>query len=161
MNSIRRGVTMAAGRTPTHEDAQLVLKLYELRREERMREARDWFVFKFFPESYDDIKAVLSPDNPHNAHFRMFTSYWGMAASFVTRGILDGELLLDSSGEMIMMWAKLEEFAPEMRAQFNMPDLFKDVESVVTSVPWAADRARALKEQLKAYREQMKQMNQG
>src|SRR5262245_22547268 len=90
----------------THEDAQLVLKLYELRREEKMRAARDWYLKGFFPESIDDIKALLHPLNPNNAYLRMVTSYWDMAASFVVHGALHAELFLESGGEMIFFWAK-------------------------------------------------------
>ena len=78
---------------PTYEDAQLVLKLYELRREEKLRAARDWFISKFFPQTADDVTALTGTEN---AYYRMVTTYWEMAASFVVRGILNADLFLAS-----------------------------------------------------------------
>src|SRR6266404_5879628 len=89
---------------PTYEDAQLVLKLYELRREEKLRAARDWFGTKFFPQKAEDVTALTGTEN---AYYRMVTTYWDMAASFVARGILNADLFLDSGGEIIVVWTKL------------------------------------------------------
>ena len=144
------------GKAPTYEDAQLVLKLYEIRREEKLRAARDWYMFKFFPESFDDIKAVLNPTNPENAYFRMVVGYWEMASSFVAHGILHPELLLESSGELILAWAKLEPFIEEMRKQYNLPDYLKGMEQLIKGVPWAAERVGNLQSYYKALREQQK-----
>ena len=83
---------------PTYEDATLVLRLYELRREERLRAAREWFRAKFFPQSYEDVKAVALSAGAENEHYRMVTTYWDMAASFVAQGVLHPELFFDSSG---------------------------------------------------------------
>src|SRR6478672_3637310 len=74
---------------PTYEDARLVLKLYELRREEKLRAARDWFGGKFFPQTAEEVTALTGTDN---VYYRMVTTYWEMAASFVVRGILNTDL---------------------------------------------------------------------
>ncbi len=142
------------GKAPTYEDAQLVLKLYEIRREEKLRAARDWYMFKFFPETFDDIKAVLNPENPENASFRMVIGYWEMASSFVAHGVLHPELLLESSGELILAWAKLAPFIEEMRKHYNLPDYLKSMEQLIKSVPWAAERVANLQRYYTTLREQ-------
>ena len=100
---------------PTYEDAALVLRLYELRREEKLRAAREWFRAKFFPQSFEEVKAVALGAGIENTHYRMVTGYWDMAASFVATGILHPELFFDSGGEALFVWAKIGEFVPEMR----------------------------------------------
>ena len=129
----------------TYDDARLVLDLYELRREPRLREARDWFTGTFQPKSIADVKSVVSAPRgtPENASYRMVTTYWDMAASFVTRGVLDSDLFLESGGEMLVVWAKLEPYVAELR-QGN-PRLLKNVERVVEESPSAQERMTGLR----------------
>jgi|SRR6476660_2813896 hypothetical protein len=128
----------------TYEDASLILHLYEARREPRLREARDWFTGKFQPKSADDVRTVLGArGTPENASWRMVTTYWDMAASFVARGILDSELFLESGGEMLVVWAKVESFIAELR-QAN-PRLLKNVERVIEESPSAQERVAELR----------------
>ena len=135
-----------------HEDAQLILNLYELRREEKMRAARDWFAREFFPQSIDDIKATLNPANPNNAYFRMVTSYWDMAASFVVHGVLNGELFLESGGEMLFVWAKIGDFIPQMREEFGLQVYLSNIEKVIGRVDWAPDRVAWLRNRIEQAR---------
>src|SRR5947209_16390403 len=81
--------------------AELILRLYELRREEVMRKARTWY-FGFHPESVEDIMAVARGE--HSAYFRMVTSYWDMACSFVNHGAIDEEMFNDANAEHILDW---------------------------------------------------------
>ncbi|MEO8190731.1 MAG: hypothetical protein ABI682_10365 [Acidobacteriota bacterium] len=127
----------------THHDAELILKLYDLRREERMRAARDWFLQKFSPRSIDDVRA-LAGGTPENASYRMVTTYWDMAASFISHGILDASLFLESGGEMLVVWAKLEHVVPAIRAETN-PRLLINVEKVVEMSPSAQERMKSLR----------------
>jgi len=133
---------------PTYQDAQLVLKLYELRREEKLRDAREWFRQKFFPTSVDDIKAVQGSTGNENTYFRMVTTYWEMAASFVVRGVLNAELFLDSGGEMIFLWTKLEPYVAQLRTAPGGDMFLVNVEKVVNSSPRAQDRVRKTRERL-------------
>jgi len=128
----------------TYEDASLILQLYEARREPRLREARDWLTGKFQPQSAEDVRTVLGArGTPENASWRMVTTYWDMAASFVARGILDSELFLESGGEMLVVWAKVESFIAELR-QAN-PRLLKNVERVIEESPSAQERVGELR----------------
>jgi len=86
---------------PTHDDAQLVLRLYELRRDDKLREARDWFNGTFLPASMDEIREVIQGRTRESTYFRMVVSYWDMAASFVEYGVMNGEMFLESSGEHV------------------------------------------------------------
>jgi hypothetical protein len=133
---------------PTYEDARLVLKLYELRREEKIRAAREWFIQKFNPTSIDDVKSVRSSTGNENVYFRMVTTYWDMAASFVVRGVLNADLFLDSAGEMIVLWTKLEPFIPQVRTAPGSDTFLVNVEKVVSSSSRAQDRVRKTRERL-------------
>src|ERR1700754_2329520 len=124
----------------TFEDANLILRLYELRREEKLREARDWFMAQFFPQSVDHIIEVLTPGHPRNASFRMVVSYWDMAASFAVHGPLDAALLLESSGELIAVWAKVEPFIAEFRELARLPEFLGNFEAIIERVDWAPRR---------------------
>ena len=87
----------------TAADAELILRLYELRRESRMREARNWVVHEFNPKTLDELLAVQRDfGSEHNQFWRQVISYWEMAAAFVLRGVLDGDLFFDSVGEIIL-----------------------------------------------------------
>jgi hypothetical protein len=134
----------------TYQDAHLILELYELRREERMRAAREWFLQKFSPRTLDDIRA-LAGGTPENASYRMVTTYWDMAASFVAHGILDADLFLESGGEMLVVWAKLEALVPDIRREIN-PRFLGNVEKVVTGSESAEERLKPLRERFAAAR---------
>ena len=144
-----------------HDDALLILKLYELRREEKLRAARDWFATQFFPESIDDFKAIFAPGSPHNAHFRMVVSYWDMAASFAVAGALDAELLLESSGELCLVWAKLEKFIPQLREESHLPEYLRNIEALLDMVDWAPERVRWLQKRFEVFRAQSAQVAAG
>src|SRR5262249_48600600 len=125
---------------PTHEDAQLILRLYELRREDKLRAARDWFTGTFFPESIDDMIQVMNGRSQENAYFRMVTSYWDMAASFVEYSAMNGELFLESSGEMLIVWAKIEPFVSQIRQELDLPGYLMNIEKVISRSQWAQER---------------------
>ena len=138
----------------TYEDTQLILKLYELRREEKLREARDWFALQFFPQTAQDVLDIFAPGNPHNAHFRMVVSYWDMAASFAVRGPLDADLLLESGGELMIVWSKIGDFIPQIRAAIGLPEYLRNIEAIINQVEWAPGRVKWLQERFAARRSQ-------
>jgi len=140
---------------PTYEDAALVLRLYELRREEKLRAAREWFRAKFFPQSFEDVRAVALGAGIENTNYRMVAGYWDMAASFVAQGILHPELFFDSGGEALFVWAKLGEFVPQLRQDTQSPRLFANLEKAIGMVPWAAERVQVLRGRMAGYRERI------
>ena len=123
------------------KSAELILKLYELRREEVMRQARNWY-FTFNPESAEDITAVARGE--HSAYYRMVTSYWDMACSFVNHGAIDAEMFNDANSEQVFVFAKLQPFLEEIRANSSNPNTLRNLEQAVTAMPQAEERlARA------------------
>src|SRR5688572_3272295 len=99
----------------TYQDAELILRLYDLRREERMRTARAWFLGNFSAGSMPELMEKYAPGTDHNAYFRMVATYWEMAASFVVRGILHEDLFFENNGEMLAVWEKTKNLIADMR----------------------------------------------
>jgi len=130
------------------EDANLILKLYELRREEVMRKARDWYIW-FNPTSMQDILDTFMSDK--SAYYRMVTSYWEMAATLVNHGAIDEEMFNEANGEQTVVFAKIEPFLAELRTKFDSPNMLANLEKLVMRKPNA-------KEMLVALRERFKQM---
>src|ERR1044072_6545511 len=120
-----------------HHDAELILKLYELRREKTMREARNWF-FQFNPKGKEDFIDVLTSDR--SGLYRMVTSYWDMACSFVTIGALDAQMFNDANGEHFFVYAKLEPFLPALREEMGNQKLFSHLEKVIKDCPGYEDK---------------------
>ncbi len=141
---------------PTYDDAALVLRLYELRREEKLRAAREWFRTDFFPQSYDDVRVVTSTNGPENTHFRMVTGYWDMACSFVAQGVLHPELFFESGGEAIFVWAKLAPFVADLRRDQKNPRALANIEKAIALTPAAAERVPVIQGRLAAMRERYK-----
>lgn len=138
---------------PTYDDAHLVLKLYELRREEKLRAAREWFVGRFFPRSGADIETLYAAPGNENVYFRMVTSFWDMAASFVVRGVLNADLLLDSSGEMVLVWAKLEDHIGAIRGKIVSPMFLSNLQKVMEGSEHAKQRLEVARQNVVRLRE--------
>jgi len=128
------------------KSAELILKLYELRREEVMRQARNWY-FTFNPESAEDITAVARGE--HSAYYRMVTSYWDMACSFVNHGAIDEQMFNDANGEQNFVFAKIEPFIAQLREMSNNPGYLAHLEKLVMRQPEAATRLAHLREMTK------------
>ena len=114
----------------TYDDANLLLRLYELRREEKMREARAWFVANFKPKSMADIQQLCPPGSENNARMRMVSTYWDLAASFVTAGVLNPELFFANNREMLLVSVRLQPVLADIRAAYKDPTFLKNLEAV-------------------------------
>ena len=114
----------------TYDDANLILRLYELRREEKLREARDWFSLNFHASSVEDMQRLAPPGSKENAYIRMVVGYWEMAASFVSSGVLNQELFFESSGELLFVWERIRGIVPAMREFMKNPKAFHSLEIV-------------------------------
>jgi hypothetical protein len=137
---------------PTAEDAQIIMKLYDLRREAEMRKARAWYA-GWWPANADDILQLLSGfGTQENAWFRQVNGYWVMAASFVLRGALNEELFFDSSAEMWFMFSKLQPFLKEVREKANIPQGFLSVEKVASRSQDGRDRMAMMAKRAEAMR---------
>jgi hypothetical protein len=115
------------------ESATLNLQLFDLRREPVLRDARQWFLAEFNPESFSELAAIAG--GPQNPLFRMVLGYWDMAASLVTTGAIDGEAFRAAHGEVFLTFAKVYPFLRELRAASGEPDFCRHVEAVVLGAP--------------------------
>jgi hypothetical protein len=130
-----------------HESANLILKLYDLRREEVMRKARTWFVTEFHPGSVQDISNAAMGEN--SAYYRMVTTYWDMAASLVNNGAIDEQMFNDANGEHLAVFSKIEPFLTEIRKVSGMPKYLQHLEQLVMGMPDAKERMTAFRERIK------------
>lgn len=138
-----QGEHMSTPATP--QDAEVILKLYDLRREAVMREARR-FLVEFDPKSVDDLVSLgLSFGSKEQAYLRQVVGYWGMAASLVSRGALNRELAADNFQEMFFVYAKLEPFLEGFREKMGMPQFARQIQQFVESSPEARQRVDEMK----------------
>lgn len=136
-----------------HESMMGILRLYELRSEETMRKARDWFTTGFHPDSTQDILNVLVSE--HSAKFRMVASYWDMAAAFVAFGSINQDMFNAINTEHVIVYAKLQPFLADLRAVPGIPPYLylKHLEPVVQSIPDWEERIAVMRRYVKSRRE--------
>jgi len=140
-----------------HEDADLILKLYDLRREPVMREARNWF-FSFNPTTTAEYMEAMMGE--HSGHLRMVISYWDMAASLVNNGAIDETMFNDANGEHMFVFAKIEPILAELRQQWNQPEMLKHYETLVRRVPNNEQILAGIRERIKMIQGMMAERTQ-
>lgn len=133
-----------------HEEADLILKLYDLRREAVMREARNW-LFTFNPTSIQDVMETMMGE--HSGHFRMVISYWDMACALVNNGAIDEELFNQTNGEHVFVYMKVEPVLQDIRTMFNNPDFLKNLETVVKRIPDIETKLPEMRERMTKFAE--------
>jgi hypothetical protein len=149
---------MPMAKKATAADAQLILQLYDLRREAEMRKARNWWFVEFWPRNADDfMKIAFTPGTPQNNWLRQVTGYWSMAASFVLEGALNSDLFLQPavSGEMFIVFAKVQPFLKELREKAGDPHMFATIEKVIISSKFGRDRFKFMLKRVETMRERL------
>jgi len=127
----------------TYHDADIILRLYDLRREEVLRKARRWILSEFNPKTPEEFLAVLqNAGSEDNAYFRQVISYWEMAASLVVHGAVKSDLYLDSNGEGILIFAKLYPFREVYASKTGFP-FMRQTAQMIEKYPMARDRFNA------------------
>ncbi|MHB0884824.1 MAG: DUF4760 domain-containing protein [Bacillota bacterium] len=116
---------------PTYQDADLILRLYDMRREELLRKARKWFSSEFKAKTVDEFKAQCPPGSDANAFFRQVTSYWDMVAALVLQGVLNEELFFSTTGEHIGVWMAVEPWIGQLREERKNPRYMGQIEELV------------------------------
>lgn len=116
--------------TATYDDANLILRLYDMRREERMREARAWFTADFHASTMEEFQKLCPPGSKENANYRQVVSYWDMAASFVTAGVLSEDLFFESNRELLLVYTRVRTLLPSLRQAYKDPNVMKNLEAV-------------------------------
>ena len=138
------------------DEAGLILKLYELRREDTMRKARDWYFRDFNPTSIADFQAAMF--GPHSGHLRMVVTYWDMVAGLVNNGAISMEMFSDTNGEHIGVFAKLEPLLPEIRKGFAQ-EYLAQFEKLIDATPGGRKKTEEGRERMKMYRAALAQAN--
>jgi hypothetical protein len=135
------------------ESATLLLTLYEQRREETMRKARDYFAM-FDPQSFDELTAEMF--GPQGGYIRMVISYWEQAASLVSHGAIDETMFRDASGEYILVFARIQQFLPQLREMFGNPGFAAHLEKLTLGLPNAQERLDGTLKRMRAIVERSK-----
>lgn len=126
----------------TYDDVNLLLRLYDMRREEKLREARAWFVANCRAESFADLMQKFPFGTADNAKYRMVVSYWDMVASFIVGGVLKEDLFFESNREMLICYIRIGKFLPEMRTANTDPFALHNLEEVSKRyITWLNNRA--------------------
>jgi hypothetical protein len=141
-----------------YEEANLMLKLYELRREPVMRAARDWYAVEFHPQSLEEFNDTMFGE--HSGHLRMVLSYWEMAAALANRGAISLDLFAETQGECIGAFAKVEPVLADIRKAFG-PQFLANLEKLIDAIPDGRARAAQSREMMKGVLEQVKKRQQG
>jgi hypothetical protein len=136
------------------EEASLILKLYELRREETLRKARNWYFREFHPQSLEDFTAVLFSEN--SGYMRMVITYWDMAAALVNNGAISLQMFTDSNQEYVGVFSKIEPILGEIRANYG-PGFAVNFEKLIDAIPDGRKQVAASRERMKAIRQQIAQ----
>jgi hypothetical protein len=145
--------------TVTHEQVNLMLRLFEMRREPRLRQAREWFIDNFHVEQPGELMTKYPPGSDENASFRMTVSYWEMCASIVNRGLIDDELYFENNGEAWAVFDRVRSIVPAFRAMFGNPKIFGQLEALCARMDaWREKNAPGSTEKMRALQKQMTQM---
>ena len=134
------------------DEAGLILKLYELRREETMRKARDWYFRDFNPQSLADFTEAMFSE--HSGHLRMVVSYWEMAAALVHGGAISLELFTKTNGEHVGVFSKIEPLLGEIRGAYA-PQFAVNLEKLIDATPDGRKQTAKARERMKSIRDQM------
>ena len=135
---------------PDNYDAELLLRLYDLRREAKLRQGRDWFIREFNAKTFEEYQAQAPMGSESSAYFRMTVTYWDMAASLVNHGLINEDLFFENTGEFWIVWDKVRNLAPTVREKNKNPMAWKNLETLAEKYElWMAKRAPEALESLR------------
>lgn len=141
----------------SYEEVNLMLRLYDLRREPRLRQARTWFLENFHPGSAEEMMQKYPQGSEENTFIRMVISYWDMVAGIVNRGLINDEMFFESNGEIWVVWDRIQTIAPMWRAAFKNPTVFSNLEEACKRLEaWREKRAPGSTAAMRQMMEQMR-----
>jgi hypothetical protein len=155
-NARRRFMEKNDGKTATAADADIVIKLYDLRREAEIRKARNWYANADFSSWEALQKVMLAWGTQENAWFRQVLTYWENAASLVVRGVVDSDLFFDWNGEIIFTYVKIKPYLTQIREASGAEKFLQKTEQLLTSTPELKERVEFMEGQFKKWAEKMK-----
>ncbi len=130
------------GTKPTHEQAQLHLQVYDLRREARLRQARDWFQKSYNAETMEEAMKIAPMGTEHGNFLGMVIGYWEQACTLLNYGLLHEDLFFETSGEFFGVWEKLKAVVPQFRQAFKDPNMLGNLEQAAKRFEeWAEQRS--------------------
>lgn len=142
----------------THEQVNLLLKLYDLRREPKLREARDWFATNFHAKNAEEVMRLCPFGTKENAYMRMVAGYWEMVAGIVNRGLIDEDMFFESTGEQWGVWQQLKPIAGDFRKAFSNPKFLGALEEQCRRFEaWQEKRSPGSIEAMRKFQEQIQQ----
>ncbi|HEX5875564.1 MAG TPA: hypothetical protein VFY60_13030 [Pyrinomonadaceae bacterium] len=140
---------------PTHEQAQLHLQVYDLRREARLRQARDWFQQNFHPQTMEEAMRIGGPGTEHGAFVGMVIGYWEQACALLNYGLLHEGLFFETSGEFFGVWEQLKKVTPQFRETYHDPNMLSNIEKAAKRYEeWSEQRAPGHIAAMRQYMEQ-------
>jgi hypothetical protein len=141
---------------PTHEQAQLHLQIYEMRREARLRQARDWFFKNYFVDSFEDSMRIAAPGTEGGTFAMMVLSYWEQACALLNYGLLHEDLFFETTGEFFGVWERVRNIVPQIRERFLNKQFLEHLEKATARYEtWIESRNPG---HIAGMREWMKQM---
>ena len=142
---------------PTHEQAKLQLELFDMRREARLRQARDWYMKNYFPESFEDGMRLATPGTENGTNVMMVLGYWEQACSLLNYGLLHEDLFFENNGEFFQVWERAKAIVPGFRQQFAAPHFLSNLEKSATRFEaWIGKRAPGHLERMREFVKQMR-----
>ena len=122
---------------PTYDDANLLLRLYELRREDKLRQARHWFLFEFQSGPWSEVREGFFTGEEQDNYLRMVVSYWDMACAMVKQGVLNKDLFYTTNGEHLTVWNKTKSWVNGVREELKNPLMLRSLEEIAEdTVQW-------------------------
>lgn len=156
----KKGRVMAS--KPTHEQAQLQLQVYDLRREARLRQARDWFQQNYRAETMEEAMRVAAPGTEHGTYVGMVIGYWEQACTLLNYGLLHEDLFFETSGEFFGVWEQLKPAVPQFREAFHDPNMLGNLEKAAKRFEtWAEKRSPGHIAAIRQYMQQERAKAQG
>ncbi len=144
----------------THEQVNLLLRLYDMRREPRLREARAWFMAHFHPTSIEEMTKTAPSGSDENDYMRMVWSYWDMVAGIVNRGLIDEDFFFENTGEQMIVWERIKPLVPTWREMFKNPHVFENLEKHCARMEaWREKRAPGSAQAMRDVAARMRQRN--
>ncbi len=141
---------------PTNDQAKLQLELFEMRREARLRQARDWFFKNYFATTAEESMKLSAPGTEQGTFVMMVTGYWEQACAMLNYGLLHEDLFFETTGEFFGVWERVKPVVPGLRKLFVSQGFLSHLEKAALRYEkWIEQRSPG---HLAAMREFMKQM---
>ncbi|HEY1272363.1 MAG TPA: hypothetical protein VGF08_10280 [Terriglobales bacterium] len=142
---------------PTHEQAQLHLQIYDLRREAKLRQARDWFFKNYYVESFEDSARIAAPGTEGGTYFMMVVGYWDQACALLNYGLLHEDLFFETSGEFFGVWERVKAVVPKGRELFASKEFLAHLEKAAKRYEtWVEKRSPGHIAAMRKFMEQMR-----